>query len=170
MEQDRGLTIATRVLAYVVGVLFVVLAATGVALTFRYQPTVSYANVASLEHHSIVTLPRRSSPRVAAVRPRGRRPRGFEHRTVHRAPPSFRHYVLAPRRFVRAGRVGDRLPPALGPDVVVGGHRRVPNMRGDSAILHGHKVVSSRARRFHRGRHVDGKAAGLGARPRRVPS
>jgi len=139
VEQDRGLTIATRVLAYVVGVLFVVLAATGVALTFRYQPTVSYANVASLEHHSIVTL--RGVHRLAS--------RLFVLAVGGLAVSSIGLFIARRRRFpiafsllaglfALAGSVTGYLLPwdqmSLWA-VSVG-----TNMRGYSAILHGHKV------------------------------
>jgi quinol-cytochrome oxidoreductase complex cytochrome b subunit len=63
--RERPWRIATRAATWVVGALLVALVATGVTLSFRYRPDVSYANVAGLEHRSILTA--RSAHRLAAA-------------------------------------------------------------------------------------------------------
>lgn len=67
MTQERTWLLATRVAAGIVAVLLVVLIATGIALTFRYEPDVTdaYANVGSLEHRSLLTA--RSVHQVAST-------------------------------------------------------------------------------------------------------
>ena len=65
MEQERPWWIATRVAAWVVGALLVVLVATGVTLSFRYRPDISYANVADMEQRSMLTA--RSAHRLASA-------------------------------------------------------------------------------------------------------
>ena len=60
MKQERAWLIATRVALGVVAALFLVLIATGIALTFRYRPTVTdaYANVGGGGSHSFFTARR----------------------------------------------------------------------------------------------------------------
>jgi len=67
VDHERAWRLATHVMSWIVGALFAVLIVTGIALTFRYRPTVTlpYANVTSLESHSPISL--RSVHRLAAV-------------------------------------------------------------------------------------------------------
>jgi len=67
MEQARTWQVATRVALWIVAVLLVILIATGIALTFRYRPTVNrpYASVTDLEPRSPITL--RGVHRLAAA-------------------------------------------------------------------------------------------------------
>jgi cytochrome b6 len=60
VNADRSWLIATRVAGWVVGFLFLILLATGIALTFRYRPTVSgaYSNVTSAPRAPIFTARR----------------------------------------------------------------------------------------------------------------
>ena len=55
MGQERAWRVATRISVWVVAVLFATLLATGIVLTFRYRPTVSYADVGALERHPVFT-------------------------------------------------------------------------------------------------------------------
>ena len=67
MEHARTWQIATRIALWIVVALLVILIATGIALTFRYRPTVTrpYASVTDLEPRSRITL--RGAHRLAAA-------------------------------------------------------------------------------------------------------
>jgi quinol-cytochrome oxidoreductase complex cytochrome b subunit len=67
MEHTRTWQIATRIALWIVAALFVILVATGIALSFRYRPDVTrpYASVTGLEPRSPITS--RGVHRVAAA-------------------------------------------------------------------------------------------------------
>jgi quinol-cytochrome oxidoreductase complex cytochrome b subunit len=55
---ERAWSTATRISAWIVAALFAILLVSGVVLTFRYRPTVAYADVRGLEHHPMFTARR----------------------------------------------------------------------------------------------------------------
>jgi quinol-cytochrome oxidoreductase complex cytochrome b subunit len=67
VDHERAWRLATRATFWIVGALFAVLIVTGIALAFRYRPSVTmpYANVTSLETQSPISL--RSVHRLAAA-------------------------------------------------------------------------------------------------------